>query len=102
MILLFAAAVFALDLVAPLGIPYWLLYGAPFFFLRYNRRRYFPYVLAAVCTVFLFAGYALSSEGKAEPLTHRASAAIVLWIIAIGLGRRPELQSSSRWRERKT
>lgn len=31
---LFLVAVFALDLVTPLGIPVWLLYGVPFLFLQ--------------------------------------------------------------------
>jgi hypothetical protein len=84
----FVAAVFALDLATGLGMPYWLLYGAPFFFIRYHHRRSIAYALAALCTILLLAAYALSPEGKAEPLTERASAAIVLWVLVIALARR--------------
>jgi hypothetical protein len=85
----FTAAVFVLDLLTPLGIPYWLLYGVPFFFIRYNTPRHFAYLLAAICTILMMVGYALSSAGgKAEPLTQRASAALILWVVTIALARR--------------
>jgi hypothetical protein len=88
MIVSFTAAVFVLDLVTPLGTPSWLLYGIPFFFIRYDTRRNFPYLLAAICTVLVLAGYVLSPGRKTEPLTQRASAAIILWLVAITLARR--------------
>jgi hypothetical protein len=39
MIMSFIAAVFVLDLWTPLGVPYWLLYAVPFFFIRYITRQ---------------------------------------------------------------
>lgn len=88
MVLTFTTAVFVLDLLTPLGIPYWLLYGVPFFFIRYNTPRHFAYLLAMVCTILILAGYVLSPGGMAEALTHRASAALILWVVAITLTRR--------------
>jgi hypothetical protein len=88
MILAFTAAVFVLDLLTPLGIPYWLLYGVPFFFIRYKTPRQFAYVLATLCTILLLIGYVLSPGGKSEPPTHRASAVIILWVVAVASVRR--------------
>lgn len=85
MIVSFTAAVFVLDLSTPLGIPYWLLYGVPFFFIRYDTPRHVVYLLATICTILMMVGYGLSPGGKAEPLTQRASAAIILWAVAIAL-----------------
>ena len=87
MIMSFIAAVFVLDLLTPLGIPYWLLYGIPFFFIRYNTPRNFAFILAGTCSVLIFVGYLLSPGERAEPLTHRASAALILWSVAIILAR---------------
>lgn len=87
-VLTFTAAVFVLDLLTPLGIPYWLLYSVPFFFLRYNTPRHLPYLLAIVCTILILVGSAFSPRGSAESLTHRASAAVILWVVAIILVRR--------------
>lgn len=89
-VLTFTAAVFVLDLLTPLGIPYWLLYSAPFFFLflRYNAPRHLPYLLAIVCTILILVGSVFSPRGSAESLTHRASAIVILWVVAIILVRR--------------
>jgi hypothetical protein len=88
MVLTFTAAVFLLDLLTPVGIPYWLLYSAPFFFIRYKTPRHFAYLLAMICTILILVGYVLSPGGMAEPLTHRASAVMLLWVVAIVLARR--------------
>ena len=88
MIMLFIAAVFVLDLWTPLGVPYWLLYAVPFFFIRYDTPRNFAFILAGTCTVLIVVGYVLSPGGKAEPLTYRASAALILWIVTITVARR--------------
>ncbi|HSB45159.1 MAG TPA: hypothetical protein VLD60_09110 [Nitrospira sp.] len=50
---LFLVAVFALDLVTPLGIPVWLLYGVPFLFLQTYSPRYHVHGLAIVCTFLI-------------------------------------------------
>jgi hypothetical protein len=88
MILSFVGAVFVLDLLTPLGIPYWLLYSVPFFFIRYSTPRHFAYLLAMVCTILVLVGYVLSPGGNAESLAHRASAAMLLWAVAFTLARR--------------
>lgn len=87
-VLTFTAIVFVLDLLTPLGIPYWLLYSVPFFFLRYNTPRHLPYLLAIVCTILILLGSVFSPLGSAESLTHRASGAVILWVVAIILVRR--------------
>jgi hypothetical protein len=87
-VLAFVATVFVLDLLTPLGMPYWLLHSVPFFFIRYKTPRNFSYLLAMACTILILAGYVLSPGARAEPLTHRASAAIILWVVVIALARR--------------
>jgi hypothetical protein len=87
LILSFTGAVLFLDLLAPLGIPYWLLYSVPFFFIRYDNPRHFALILAMLCTILMLVGYAVSPGGNGEPMTHRASAAIIVWIVVIALTR---------------
>lgn len=81
--LCFTAAVFVLDLMTPLGLPYWLLYGLSFFFIRSNAPGSFAYALAVLCTVLIFVGYLVSPEGVGEPVTERALAVIILWGVLI-------------------
>ncbi len=84
------AGVFVLDLKTPLGLPYWLLYGIPFFFLRTNAPGHFAYVLAALCTALIFLGYLVSPEGVAESVTERALAVMILWgVLIVAAPRRP-------------
>lgn len=94
-VIAFIAAVFVLDVLAPSGIPFWLLYGLPFLFIRYGPTRDLAYALAVTCTVLILVGYAFAREGSAEPLTHRASAVMMLWMVTIALARhRPKARST--------
>jgi hypothetical protein len=82
-------AVFVLDLVTPLGIPVWLLYGVPFLFLKGYRPRFHVHGLAVVCTFLIWIGYLLSPQGHPEPTNERFGATILLWFIVLLFVRRP-------------
>jgi hypothetical protein len=85
---LFLVAVFVLDLLTPLGIPVWLLYGVPFLFLLAYRPRYYVHGLAVVCTFLIWIGYFLSPQGHPEPTDERFGATIIVWFIVLLFARR--------------
>jgi hypothetical protein len=45
--------VFLLELITPLGVPVWLLYGVPFLFLHEYTPRYHVHALARGCTILI-------------------------------------------------
>ncbi len=90
---LFLVAVFVLDVVTPLGIPVWLLYGMPFLFLQAYRPRYHVHGLALVCTFLIWIGYFLSPQGHPQLTNERFGATIIVWVIVLLFARRtPSLQ----------
>lgn len=88
MIILFTAAVFVLDVAGPRGVPAWVLYFLPFFIVRYNRSRRFPFALAALSTVLMLAAPLISGYQGPEPMTARTTATILLWVLVTTLTRR--------------
>ncbi len=85
---LYLLGVFLLDLITPLGLPVWLLYGLPFFFLAETASRSHVYGLAGVCIVLVHLGYLLSPEGHLEPLNNRYMATVVLSVMVLVFSRR--------------
>ncbi len=61
--LLIAAGIYYLDLITPLGTADGALYFLPLLFSYWARRRSYPYVFAAVCTVLTTAGLFYSEPG---------------------------------------
>jgi hypothetical protein len=82
--------VFILDLITPLGVPVWLLYGVPFLFLHEYTPRYHVRALAGACTILILVGYLLSSGTQPEPIMERIGATIIVWSLAIMLVRRKQ------------
>lgn len=82
--------VFVLDLVTPLGVPIWLLYGMPFYFLRDHPVQVHIFALAAASTCLILVGYLLSSGTQTEPIMERVGATIIVWFIAMVLVRRKQ------------
>jgi hypothetical protein len=87
---LYVAAVFVLDLVTPLGVPVWLLYGLSFYFLRDHPPPFHILALAAACTILILIGYLLSPGAQPEPIMERVGATIIVWVIATMLVRRKQ------------
>jgi uncharacterized membrane protein YccC len=81
---------FILDLITPLGVPVWLLYGVPFLFLNEYTPRYHVHALAGVCTILILVGYLLSFGTQPEPIMERIGATIIVWSITIVLFRRKQ------------
>ncbi len=91
-----AVGIFVLDLLTPLGIPVWVLYGVPFVFLNRATPQYHVYALAGMCTVLILAGYLFSpSAAQHEPIRERVGAVIIVWFIATVLFRRQRSRESS-------
>jgi len=87
---LYGVAVFGLDLVTPLEVPVWLLYGLSFYFLRDHPPQFHIFALAAACTILILVGYLLSSGTQPEPVIERVGATIIVWFIAMMLVRRKQ------------
>ncbi|MBX3186530.1 MAG: response regulator [Labilithrix sp.] len=90
-IALSACAIFVADLSLPLGIALWSLYFAPVALSNLAWRPSAPLVTAAACSVFIVAGYFLSS-GRESAAAHyaplnRGFGVVAIWSAAI-LGRR--------------
>jgi hypothetical protein len=81
--------IFILDVMTPLGVPAWMLYFVPFFFMPENVSRYYPIGLAGLCTLLIFIGYMLSPPGASEHVSGRGIVLIVLWVYAVVLTRHP-------------
>ncbi|HXX74149.1 MAG TPA: hypothetical protein VEI50_03385 [Nitrospiraceae bacterium] len=87
---LYLVTVFALDVITPLGVPVWLLYGGAFFFLYKHPAHFYVVVLAAACTFLILIGYLLSPGTQPEPIAERVGAIIIVWVIALVLIRRKQ------------
>jgi len=87
-----AAGDFLVDLITPLGITDWVWYVIPLFFSLYVGSRSLPYVLAAVLSLLLLAGYFLSPPGVDPGLAviGRLVGAGVLWLMALMIWRHKE------------
>ncbi|WP_207539716.1 response regulator [Sabulicella rubraurantiaca] len=79
-------ALFALDLVTPLGVANWLFYLLPILlsFLLWHPAA--PLALAAVTTALMLAGYWLSPPGV-DPMigaVNRGMGVVTVWVLSIG------------------
>jgi PAS domain S-box-containing protein len=88
LIVALCAAIFALDIVAPLGRAEWVLY-IPALLLTYRSPgRGAPFLCAAACTVLVTLGLFLSPPGLASwsAALNRALGASVVWVTAVLVG----------------
>jgi len=87
---LYLVTVFVLDLITPLGVPVWLLYGGVFYFFYKHPAHLHVVALAAACTFLILIGYLLSPGTQPEPIAERVGAIIIVWVIALVLIRRKQ------------
>src|SRR4051794_15588691 len=88
--LVFAAILFALDLVVPSGLGEWGIYLIPLLLSFRARQWRYPLVFAGICTVLLILGFFLSKVAFDAGLVaiNRSVGVAVLWITAILLVQR--------------
>lgn len=82
--LLWAAAVFVIDLLTPLGVAMWALYVPVILVAAPLGRPRAVLLLAAVCTILTVAGFFLSRPGGSADwgLGNRAMGVLALWLSA--------------------
>ena len=91
-----AIGVFVLDLFTPRGVSDWTWYFIPLLLSIYVGGRFFPYLLAAIFSILIFAGFFLSPPGI-EPrlaLTSRCMGMAVLWLMAVLIAQRRQAEAA--------
>jgi uncharacterized membrane protein YccC len=78
-----------LDVVTPLGVTGWVLYMIPMTLTAFWLSGGFTLLMAAICSVLLFLGYAFSPSGTPEwmALTNRSVGVFVMFAVAMVLER---------------
>src|ERR1035438_2694834 len=87
---------FVLDLASPLGISDWVWYVIPLLFTLYVGGRSLPYVLAAVLSILLLAGFFFLPPGI-DPewaLISRLVGFLVLWVMALMIWHRKRAEEA--------
>jgi PAS domain S-box-containing protein len=87
---------FLVDLITPLGITDWVWYVIPLLFSLYVGGRSLPYVLAAVLSILLLAGFFFSPPGI-DPewaLISRLVGVLVLWVMALMIWHRKRAEEA--------
>ena len=87
---------FVLDLASPLGISDWVWYVIPLLFTLYVGGRSLPYVLAAVLSILLLAGFFFLPPGI-DPewaLISRLVGVLVLWVMALMIWHRKRAEEA--------
>jgi PAS domain S-box-containing protein len=87
---------FMVDLITPLGITDWVWYVIPLLFSLYVGGRSLPYVLAAVLSILLLAGFFFSPPGI-DPewaLMSRLVGGVVLWVMALMIWHRKRAEEA--------
>jgi two-component system sensor kinase FixL len=85
MVVLFAAAVFLVDLLTPTGIEVWVLYLPVILFPVLFRSQRWIVGVAATCSVLVVIGYFLSPQGDNPPwwdVLNRVMGMMALWLSA--------------------
>ncbi|WP_243656805.1 response regulator [Paucimonas lemoignei] len=83
-ITLLSIAVFIIDFFTRVGIAEWVFYLIPVIMSAFQRRKYFPFIVAAVQLVLIAAGFVASPEGINENIAmiNRAFCAISVFAAA--------------------
>lgn len=95
-VVLLTAAVFALDCVTPQAYAVWIFYLIPLMLTGRARARWYPLVVAALCTVLVLFGFFLAPLGiKLQvAILNRAVGVGVLWFMAALLVRRKRAEEA--------
>lgn len=82
---LLAAAIFAVDLMLPMGTEVWLFYVAVVLLCLWAPHRYYALVLAAACTVLIILGFLYCPSGisRGVALLNRSLGVLAIWVTAI-------------------
>ncbi len=90
------AVEFVADIVSPLGISDWTCYFIPLLLTAYAGSRFFPYLLAGLLSLLMLAGYYFSPPGlnAQYALTARLIGIAVLWVMALLISRRKEMEET--------
>lgn len=93
-VVLLTAAVFALDCLTPRGYAVWIFYLLPLMLTGRARARWYPLVVAALCTVLVLFGFFLAPLGiKLQvAILNRAVGVGVLWVTAALLAWRKQTE----------
>ena len=94
----FAIGEFVLDLFTPLGISDWVWYFIPLLLSVYVGRRLLPFLLAAVFSLLILAGFFLSPPGIDPHLAmvSRLMGIGVLWVMAFVIWQRKRADEEVR------
>ncbi|WP_225934603.1 MULTISPECIES: response regulator [unclassified Cupriavidus] len=79
------AVVFGVDALTPLGLAAWLFYLVPVCLTLYGNNPKLPLITAAVATVLIGIGYAVSPASTIRPIyaiANRSAGVIMLWFLA--------------------
>ncbi len=102
-IFVISVAEFLFDLSTPLGVSDWVLYFIPLTLTVFVGTRYFPYLLAGLFCILMFAGIYLSPAGgiyHCYALSGRSVSMIGLWVMALLIAERKAMESALRHTER--
>ena len=101
-IFVIAGGEFLLDLATPLGISDWVWYFIPLLLSIYVGSRLLPYLLAGLFSSLILVGYDLSPPGidREIALLGRLVGISALWLMAMLISRRKEVDESLRLTER--
>ena len=94
----FAIGGFVLDLFTPLGISDWVWYFIPLLLAVYVGGRHLPFLLAAVFSLLILAGFFLSPRGIDPHLSmfSRLMGVSVLWVMAFVIWQRKRADEEVR------
>ncbi len=92
------AGVFVLDAMLPRGLVEWVFYGIPLFVTIRSPRRNLPFVVAALCTALIAAGFFLSRPGipAVFSLVDRALGVVFLTVSAFLIENRRRMEAALR------
>jgi len=97
-----AAAEFLVDIHTPLGVSDWVWYFIPLLLSVQVGRPVFPYLLAGLFSILILAGFNLSPPGvdRELALIGRLVGISALWLMAVLISQRKQVEEKSRRTER--
>ncbi len=101
-IFVIAGAEFLLDIITPLGISDWVWYFIPLLLSIHVGSRLLPYLLAGLFSSLILLGFELSPPGidREIALLGRIVGITALWLMAMLISRRKEVDDNLRFTER--
>lgn len=90
------ACIFVLDILLPRGVVEWVFYSIPLFWTIRSPRRNLPFVVAAVCSALIVAGFFLSRPGLPAvfSIVDRAMGIVIMAVSATLIEHRRRLEEA--------